>query len=154
METCARYAPDLPTMFDLADTLKELKDAKAEAEEKVKAINKQIEQVEQELAQTMINEEVQKFSRGGITFYLQNKVYVNTLADKRDKLHAWLKTNGYGKMVIETVNAQVLKHFVEVLLDENDELPPGLQECVSVFEKPVIGMRKSSKKTKGEDLNG
>lgn len=55
-------------------------------------------------------------------------------------------------MIIETVNAPVLKHFVEMLLDESDELPAGLQECVNVFEKPTIGIRKTnSKKTKGEN---
>lgn len=155
MEACVSYEVCAgATMFDLADTLKKLKDAKAEAEEKVKEINKQIDQVEQELAQTMINDEVQKFSRGGTTFYLSHKVYVNSLADKRPYLHNWLKNNGFKSLVIETVSAPALTKLVSEMLDESDELPDGLRECVSVFEKPVIGIRKSSKKIKGEGLNG
>lgn len=46
-------------MFELADRLKSLKESKKEAEDALKVINAEIEQVELKLAEMMVNEETQ-----------------------------------------------------------------------------------------------
>jgi hypothetical protein len=57
-------------MFELADRLKCLKENKKEAEDALKVINAEIEQLELKLAEMMVNEETQSFNRSGTTFYL------------------------------------------------------------------------------------
>ena len=49
-------------MFELADRLKELRDAKKAAEEELKSINAEIDDVEYRLSELMISSETQNFT--------------------------------------------------------------------------------------------
>ena len=54
-----------------------------------------------------------------------------------------LKDNGYGSLVVETVNANTLSSFVkEQKAENNDEVPSWLSDVISVFEKVSVGVRK------------
>lgn len=132
-------------IFQLADHLRALKEQKDTLEDALKAVNIEIERTDEQLAGEMINEENQNFSRKGKTFYLTEKLHVHSLADKRDDLHGWLKGNGYADMVKETVHPGTLKGFVKEQLEENDELPEGIKDCISYVKRPSVGIRKSSK---------
>ncbi len=134
-------------IFALADRLKALRDEKAALEESLKGTNAAIEQVEQELVNAMVAEEMQNFVRGGQMFYLTTKVFASAVPERKIDLFAWLKSNGYGDMVQETVNYQTLAAFVREQLDEAEELPPDLQPLVNVFEKTTVGLRKAPNKT-------
>lgn len=130
-------------IFALADRLKALREEKAALEERLKGINSAIEQVEQELVNAMIAEEMQNFVRGGQMFYLTTKVYASAVPERKQDLFAWLKANGYGDMVQETVHSQTLAAFIREQLEEAEELPPDLQPLVNVFEKTTVGLRKA-----------
>ncbi len=130
-------------IFALADRLKILREHKADVENWLKETNAQIEQVEQELVNAMITEEMQNFVRGGQMFYLTTKVYANAVPERKPELFQWLKANGYGDMVQETVHSQTLAAFIREQLEEAEELPPDLQPLVNVFEKTTVGLRKA-----------
>ncbi|MEI6131974.1 MAG: hypothetical protein WCQ41_04030 [Bacillota bacterium] len=133
-------------MFELADCLKELKDAKKQAEQAVKDINAQIEKTDYQLSEMMANTDTQSFSRAGTMFYLTSTCRASAVQDKKDELYNTLKDNGYGSLVYETVNANSLSAFVKEQTAENKDLLPGwLEGLVSVFEKVTVGVRKAAK---------
>lgn len=130
-------------MLSLADRLQSLRNRKKQLEEETKAVNAEIEETEAKLANLMLEQEVQHFTRNGQLFYLSTRTYASPVADRKEELYAWLKEHGYGDLVQETVNANRLAAFVREQLDEADELPEGLRDMVSVFEKTTVGVRKA-----------
>lgn len=138
-------------IFSLADRLKDLKQHKKELESEIKALNAEIEETEAKLAELMLEEEMQNFTRNGRMFYLNTKVYASAVAERKAELYEWLKENGYGNLVYETVNANSLAAFVREQLEEADELPEGLAEMVNVFEKTTVGIRKATAKKKNKE---
>lgn len=130
-------------IFALADELAELRDRKKALDEELKNVNTRIAEVEEELANKMLNEEIQSFQRSGRTFYVTTKIFANAVPERKSELFTWLKENGYGDMVTETVNHNTLSAFVREMLSETDQLPEGLEELVNVFEKTTVGVRKA-----------
>ena len=54
-----------------------------------------------------------------------------------------LKENGFGALVVETVNSNTLSSFIKEQMAENDdEIPEWLKENVNTFEKVSVGIRK------------
>lgn len=130
------------SVFILADTYRKLREKKSDLEDAIKKLNADIELVEEQLTDLMITEENSKFTRRDKTFYLTEKLYVSSLADKREKLYQGLRDNGMGDMVKEYVFPSALKALVREQLEESDALPPWMEDCISYFRKPAIGMRK------------
>ena len=130
-------------LFQLADSLKDLKDWKKQLDEERKEVNGKIEAIEESLSQAMIEEEMQSFNRGGMMYYLNNKLYASAIPQRKEALFSTLKEEGYGDLVYETVNANSLAAFVREQVEENeDELPSWLEGLVSTYEKTSVGMRK------------
>lgn len=131
-------------MFNLADRLKELKEIKSDLAEQTKENNAEIERVELELAKLMTDTETQSFNRAGTLFYLNTKLYASAIADRKAELFEALKTEGFGSMITETINANSLAAFVREQMEENeDTLPPWLEGKINVFDKVSVGLRKS-----------
>jgi hypothetical protein len=133
-------------LFELADSLKGLKEAKKVAEQEVKDINAKIDEVDYALSELMAESETQSFTRCGTMFYLTTTTRASALAEKKTELYDTLKANGFSELVYETVNANSLSAFVkEQTAENNDLLPDWLDGLVSVFEKTSVGVRKASK---------
>lgn len=131
-------------MFELADRLKELREIKKTREEELKTVNGEIQDVEIKLSDMMVDTETQNFNRSGTLFYLNAKTYASAVAGQKHELFKALKTNGFGSLVTETVNANSLSVFVREQMSENDEvLPAWLEGRVNVFEKTAVGVRKA-----------
>lgn len=130
-------------IFTLADELAELKDRKKALNDELKDVNDRIEEVEEQLASKMVEEEIQSFQRSGRTFYVTTKVFANAVPERRTELFVWLKENGFGDMVQETVNSQTLVAWVREQLADSDQLPEGLDELINVYEKTTVGVRKA-----------
>jgi hypothetical protein len=131
-------------IFELADTLKELRDEKKQLEQDLKELNKSIEEKECLLSEMMIDSETQSFNHSGTLFYLKTRVYASAPSEKKPELFETLKQNGFGSLVVETVNANSLSAFVKEQIAENeDELPDWLEGKVNVYEKTSIGVRKA-----------
>lgn len=132
-------------VFALADRLVELRERKGRLQDELKAVNAEIENVDRRLAEAMTLEELQSFSRDGRLFYLKTETYVSPTAGARPRLIEWLKENGFGDIVQETVHHRTLSATVREMLDEDDELPDGLEQLVNVFEKTTVGLRRAGK---------
>lgn len=130
-------------IFEVADELKEAKDRKKELDAQTKEVNARITELDATLSDLMAESEVDKFSRNGNTFYLSSRLFASPVAGKKDHLVTELRKKGYGGIVTETVNANTLASFCKERMAENgDELPEWLTDCVSVFEKVSVGIRK------------
>ncbi len=131
-------------IFELADKLKTAKDRKKELEAQVKELNGEIDSLDTALSDAMAEADVDKFSRNGSTFYLNSRLFASPQAGRKDALMKVLKDNGYGSIVVETVNANTLASFCkEQLAANNDELPDWLRDVVNTFDKVTVGIRKS-----------
>ncbi len=134
---------DNTQIFEMADRLKAAKELKKDLDAQTKAVNAEIEQIDRELSDAMAEQELDKFTRNGSTFYLNNRLYASPAAGRKEDMYAALKANGYGSLVTETVNANTLASFCKEQLAANeDELPSWLSDVVSTFEKVTVGVRK------------
>ena len=133
-------------MFELADRLKELRDAKKAAEEELKSINAEIDDVEYRLSELMISSETQNFKRAGTMFCLSTTTRASAAAGMKEELFDALRSKGFGELIYETVNANSLSAFVKEQIAENgDELPDWLKGLVNVFEKTTVTVRKAAR---------
>lgn len=134
-------------MYELSDKLKALRDEKSALEDRKKAVEQEIEETDKALVELMINTETQNFTRAGFTFSLTCTTRASTNAERKTELFDTLKSEGYGDLVYETVNANSLSAFVKEQIENNeDELPGWLEGLVNVYDQKKIGVRKSTKK--------
>jgi hypothetical protein len=92
----------------------------------------------------MAQEQLDKFSRNGSTFYLNSRLFASPMAGMKDDLMQRLKDNGYGSIVVETVNANTLSSFVAEQAGANDDqVPEWLSDVLNVYEKVTVGIRKA-----------
>ena len=134
-------------MYELAEQLKTLRDEKKEAEQRVKEINSALDDVEYRLTTMMADTKTQNFTRAGTMFSLTHKTRASAVADRKNELYAALKSEGYGDLVYETVNANSLSAFVNEQITENNEaLPEWLENLVNVYEQTRVSVRKSARK--------
>lgn len=131
-------------ILEIANLYRELRDKKDALNAELKELQEQIYQTEKVLSEEMINNEVQKFTLDGYTYYLNVRTKANPVAKFKQEVFQWLKANGYGDLVYETVNANSFSAFVaKDLLAEVDELPKELQGKVNIYEQISVGVRKS-----------
>lgn len=131
-------------ILELATQYRELRIEKDETQALLKEVQQQLGEAEKLLSDEMINNEVQKFTLDGLTFYLNTRTKASPYAEFKQEVYQWLKDNGYGDLVYETVNANSFSAFVSKdLLADVDELPKELQGKVNVYEQTTVGMRKS-----------
>ena len=137
---------DSEKMFDLADELKRLRDLKSDLEAQVKEVNEKIDDTDYRLSELMAESETQNFTRAGTMFCLTTKTRASAVAGSKEALYAALRSQGFGDLVYETVNANSLSSFVKERIEENGEtLPDWLTGLVNIFDKVTVGVRKASK---------
>jgi len=133
-------------LFELADELKALRDRKDALEAELKQVNMDIDNVDWHLSTLMAETETQNFTRAGIMFCLTTKPRASATEGMKDELFAALRSEGFGDLIYETVNANSLSAFVKEQISENgDALPEWLTGLVNVFEKTTVGVRKAAR---------
>ena len=131
-------------IFEMADKLKSLKKQKKDLEDSVKAIGSEIEELDRQLSDAMAETQLDSFSRNGSTFYLYSRLYASPSAGRKDAMMQALKQNGYGSLVVESVNSKTLSSFVREQMEANEgNIPSWLGDTVSTYEKISVGIRKS-----------
>ena len=131
-------------IFEMADRLKSLKKQKKDLEDSVKAIGSEIEELDRQLSDAMAETQLDSFSRNGSTFYLHSRLYASPSTGRKDAMMQALKQNGYGSLVVESVNSKTLSSFVREQMDANEgNIPSWLSDTVSTYEKISVGIRKS-----------
>ena len=133
-------------MYEFAEQLKQLREEKKDAEQRVKDINAEIDKTEYALVQLMAETETQNFTRAGTMFSLTTKTRASAVSGHKDELYSALKENGFSDLVYETVNANSLSAFVKEQISENqDTVPEWLNGLVNVYEQTSVSVRKSTK---------
>ena len=131
-------------IFEMADRLKSLKEEKKALEAKAKDIGKEIDELDVALSDAMAEEEVERFSRNGSTFYIKSRLFASPAAGRKDAMILALKENGFGSLVTESVNANTLSSFIKEQREiTGEEVPSWLEGTVSTFEKVSVGIRNS-----------
>ena len=131
-------------IFEMADRLKSLKKQKKDLEDSVKALGSEIEELDRQLSDAMTEAELDSFSRNGSTFYLHSRLYASPSAGRKDAMMQALKQNGYGSLVVESVNSNTLSSFVREQMEANEgNIPSWLGDTISTYEKISVGIRKS-----------
>jgi len=133
-------------IFDFADQLKAKKQLKKDLEEQVKAVNGEIEQLDQQLSDAMAEVECPNFAHGGSTFYLNTRLYASPKSGMAEDMIQALRAHGFGDIVKETVNANTLASFCKeqiALSGEAEAIPDWLAQVVNTFEKVSVGIRKA-----------
>ena len=118
---------------------------KTAAEARVKALNKEIEALNDELVQDYSNEGIQNMVVNCRTAYLNRSIY-SSLTGGESSLRVLADLPDWGWLVKETVNASQLSGAVrELSRDDNDLpiLPENLKEHITVREVFQIRVRKS-----------
>ena len=134
-------------IFELTDKLNEALTLKDELADRTKSNNKHIEQLKQELADQMIDNEMTSISRCGFKFTLQEKTRYSKKSEadlqaEGINFHEALRAAGFGDLIVETVNPRSLQSSLANYVDENDELPEALAPAINTYETLDIARRK------------
>jgi len=132
-------------VFELADRLIDLRERKEQLSELLKQVNAEIEEVDRQLSELMLAEEIQSFVRSGRMFYLKTETYASAVSDRKAELIEWLKANGLGDIVQETVHSRTLSATIKEIMEESDELPDGLEGLINIHEKTTVGLRRAGR---------
>ena len=134
------------TMFEWADYLKDLRDEKAELEARLKATNAQIAEAEVNLYEIMEASGTQNFTRNGTMFIFMPKHRYSAMEGRKEELFAALRSEGYGGMITETVNANTLQSFVKEQVEQNNnEMPDWLHDLIRAYPQKNVGVRKAAR---------
>lgn len=142
---------DTNKLLELVDLYKELLDKKEELADQTKANNKEIETIKNELTQMMIEEECASVSRNGFKYSLQEKVIYSKrseedLAQNETSFFDFLRDEGMGDIIKETVDSRTLSSTIKSLVEEVGELPEHFQSYINTYETMDISKRKETNK--------
>lgn len=131
-------------IFEMADRLKALQEEKKDLEAQTKALTVEIANLDEQLSDAMTEADLDRFSRNGSTFYLKSRLFASPASGRKDEMMKALKENGYGSLVVETVNANTLASFIKEQREVTGvDIPAWLGDTISTFEKVSVGIRKS-----------
>ena len=106
--------------------------------------NKAIEKARRELADLMIDAEIDRVSSGGYNFTLSEKIAFSKRGGTDEQLFEVLREDGLGDIIRETVNPKTLQAALREVAAQNDgELPPQYDGLVSVYRYMDVGRRKA-----------
>ena len=132
------------SMLAAADTLKALRDEKAELQARLKTVQEGIDTVEAELIQLMTDEECTGFDRDGTRFSLVIKEYPGAVPQEKEELYRRMRMHGFEHLF--TINTQTLSATVKELKANNDDvLPDWLEGVIQIYEQPSIRVSRSKK---------
>ena len=138
-------------LIDLIANYQTLLATKEALAEQTKANNKAIEDMKQQIADQMIDDEVTSIGYAGYNFSLQTKT-VYSKKSEADLQAAGidcfglLRDNGLGDLIVERVDPRTLSASLKQIVEADGELPEELSEAINVYETNDIGRRKQAKK--------
>jgi hypothetical protein len=147
----AKQMAELSILDQKVREYKELLDRKDELAEQTKANNEELKNMEQTIAQMMVDEEKPNTTVDGFTYSLQQKTMYSkkseeALAEAGIVFFDVLREQGLGDIIVERVDSRTLQSTMKALVDEQGELPEELAECLNVYEQLGIGKRKANTK--------
>ena len=128
---------------------KELLDKKDELAEQTKENNKKLDELEQEIAQQMVDEEKPDTTVDGFKYSLQentiySKIGEDKLMEKGLDFFEILREEGFGDLIVERVDSRTLNSAMNNLVEEIGKLPEGLANCLNVYSQLKVSKRKAN----------
>lgn len=118
-------------MSELATKLIAAKNQKEELAEQLKAVNKEIDELDEKLADLMVAKKCDLFRVPNLgTFFTKTENYPNVVDP--DGFIKWLDENGMGPMAPRSVHPSRLRGWVTEWLKDGKALPPSLNNFAKV----------------------
>jgi len=138
-------------LIDLIANYQTLLATKEALAEQTKANNKAIEDMKQQIADQMIDDEVTSIGYAGYNFSLQTKTVYSKKSEADLQaagidFFGLLRDNGLGDLIVERVDPRTLSASLKQIVEADGELPEELSEAINVYETNDIGRRKQAKK--------
>lgn len=124
---------------ELAARLAELRDQISNKESEVSLLKQEREILQKKvLPEKMSADGMQNVTVKGVgRLSISTDMQVSVLAENRMLLQRWLKDNGFGELVVETINSSTLKAFVKERVNEGNDLPFDLIN-IHAFEQVTL----------------
>ena len=137
-------------LTDKLDEYRALLDRKDDLAQQTKDNNAEIDKCKKELVDLMVEEEVTNVTKDGYSYTLALKTYYSKkseaeLAAAGIDFFDVLRSEGMGDLIKETVNTRTLQSASANIVEEQEELPEALAECINSYEAYDITKRKSRK---------
>jgi hypothetical protein len=138
-------------LIDLIANYQTLLATKEALAEQTKANNKAIEDMKQQIADQMIDDEVTSIGYAGYNFSLQTKTVYSKKSEADLQaagidFFGLLRDNGLGDLIVERVDPRTLSASLKQMVEADGELPEELSEAINVYETNDIGRRKQAKR--------
>lgn len=138
-------------LIDLIASYQTLLATKEALAEQTKANNKAIEDMKQQIADQMIDDEVTSIGYAGYNFSLQTKTVYSKKSEADLQaagidFFGLLRDNGLGDLIVERVDPRTLSASLKQIVEADGELPEDLSEAINVYETNDIGRRKQAKR--------
>lgn len=139
------------TLDDKVRAYKELLDKKDELADLVKENNKAVDELEQEIAQMMVDEEKPDTTVDGFKYTLQEKTIYSKIGEEKlmemgVDFFDVLREQGFEHLIVERVDSRTLNSAMNNLVEEQGELPEELAECLNVYSQLKVSKRKANTK--------
>ena len=129
--------------IECAHEVRRLRDTRDAISAELDQVKKDLEVAEERLIRSLIDNQMPSITIGGRRFEVAMLTRVSAKAGAKQVLLERLVANGYGDLVKPDIHTQTLGGFVRELLEDATDLPEWLDECVSVFEKPRLSVKKA-----------
>ena len=143
------------TLQELIGQYEEHRTLKAELEDQVKANNVALAELEEQIADYMIEEDTPQIAVGGYSYSLKQETKYNFKgADKLaaaglDKFDV-LRENGFDFLIKETVDPRTLNSTMKEQAGTEEGIPDEVMEILSTFDVIGINRRKATSRVKKE----
>lgn len=143
------------TLQELIGQYEEHRTLKAELEDQVKANNAALAELEEQIADYMIEEDTPQIAVGGYSYSLKQETKYNFKgADKLaaaglDKFDV-LRENGFDFLIKETVDPRTLNSTMKEQANTKEGIPDEVMEILSTFDVIGINRRKATSRVKKE----
>lgn len=135
---------DTNHVLELIDRYKEALEVKDTLAEATKRNNEDATALRDQLAQAMIDAEIDQIGRHGFNWRLKATTRYSKKGGMDEELFSVLRDHGLGGLIRETVNANTLQGAMSEIARENDdELPDEFKEVINVYEYMDISRRKA-----------
>lgn len=114
-------------LYELALTVKDLKERKEKATEYLKKVNLALERIQlTDIPDAMAEANMRTVTFKGVgRLQLAPDVYVS-YSERREEAFEWLRDNGFSNCITETANASTLKAIFRKKIKDGEELPDEL----------------------------
>jgi len=130
---------DSMTLVQIIESMSTIQKAKERLEDELKLINKEFDFLRITKVPAKMEEDgVDRITVAGVgRVSLTADMHVSVKADMKDKFYEWLRDNGRGDLLQETVNASTLKAAVKGMYKNGEEIPDTMLN-VSPFTRASI----------------